>query len=91
MIFDILQQLVLIFAHFKEIAFFFDYFSWTAAVRAVAFYQLTLGKESFARGAVMTFVFRFVDIAFIVDGFEDFLYHFHMTRLSGADEIVVGN
>ena len=90
MVFDILQEFVLIVAHLEEVAFFREDLGLFAAVRAViAVNELQVGEKCFAAGAVMTAVRRFVDIAFFIDDLEEFLNGFDMVIVGRADELVI--
>ena len=71
---DVIDEFVSVFAHFEEICFFFCRYTWAAAVRAFAVYELGLCEEGFTRGTVQSFLVSFVDISLIVQYFENLLY-----------------
>ena len=88
---DVFDEAVSVFAHFEEVSFFFCRLNFTAAVRAFAVNQLAFGEEGFAWGAVHTFVVAFVDVAFVVEVFEDFLNLFFVVGVGGANKFIVGS
>ena len=86
------QQFISVFADFEEVSFFLCFGNFSAAVRAIlAVYQLVLGPEGFARRAVPAFVLALVDVALFVHLHEERLDSLDVSRLRGADEIIVGN
>ena len=89
--FHVFDDSVLIFGKTEEIAFFFQQFHITAAVGAFAVYQLMFCEEGFARCAVPAFIGAFVDVALVVELFEDFLNGFYMVIVCGTDEFIVGD
>ena len=90
MLLDVLHQAVGVLAHAEEVCFLLGVYARTAAVRAAAVLQLALGPEGLARLAVFTLVRALVNIALIVQLFEDLLHLFLVHRVGGADEFVVG-
>jgi hypothetical protein len=91
MLIDVVDQPLLITAHFEKIVGFLDRLRGRLVVRATAVDQFPLGVKAFAPEAIKAFVFAEIDVAGIVDTLQDRLYHCHMARVGGADEIIVGN
>ncbi len=91
MLVNVLQHAVRILAHLEEIAFFLHLFYGTAAVRAVAVYQLMLGPEGFAGHTVPAFIVFLVNVTFIINLLHHGLHHFFVAFLGGAKKIIVGN
>ena len=89
--FVIFDDSVAVFGQFEEVAFFFQQFYITAAVGAFAVFQLCFCEEGFTGCAVPAFVGRFVDIAFFIQRFEDFLYSCDVVVICCTDESVIGN
>ena len=88
---DMLDQTISIFAHFKEVSFLFSRCTGTSAVGAFAVYQLRLRKERLAGSTVHTLIVTFVDIALIVELFENLLYLFLMILVCGTDKLIIGS
>ena len=91
MIFQKIDQTILIFGEAEEIRFLFRLFHRPAAVRTFAVRRLNLRPERFARSAVEPFILAFINISFFVHPAEDILYALHMSVLCGADKIIIGN
>ena len=92
MLFNILNEPVLIFAGFEEIRFLAHALDRTAAVGTdMAFLQLRLRPVRFAGGAVPALVFALVDIALLVELTENLLHDHFMPLIGGADKIAVFN
>ena len=87
----ILHQPILIFAQPQEICLFLGVHHIAAAVGAFAVFQLRGGEERFARHAVFAAVFALVNIALIVQLFENCLHRRLMVSVGGADKAVVGH
>ena len=66
-VFDEFQPTVSVFVHAEEVAFFFNAFYGATAVRTgVVFTEFLFRPERFARRAIPSAVFGFIDIAFII-------------------------
>ena len=92
MLFDELQPPILVFAHFKEVAFLFHLLYRTMAVgAAVVFIQLTLQPVGFAGYAVQALVVFLIDIALLINFLQCVLNNLMMTLLAGADKVIVGD
>ena len=89
MLLDVLHQAILIFAHFEEVSFFFGLFNFAATVGAFAVHQLALGEEGFAGYTVPALVVTFVNVALLVQLFEDLLYGLLMVGIGGSNELVI--
>lgn len=61
------------------------------AVGTFAVHKLRIGPETFTGFAIFAAVFAFVNVAFIVQGFEDVLHGFDMIVVGGADKTVIRN
>ena len=78
--------------HFKEVGFFSCFLDLAVAFgTAAVFIKLGFRPEAFTRGAVLALVFAFVDIAFVVQVLEDFLYSFHVVIVGSAYIAVVAD
>ena len=82
------KEPVLIFAHSEEICFLFFTAKGSSAVRADAAFRLRVRKERFARNAIPALVGAFINIALIIELFEDFLNGFDVIIVRCADEAV---
>ena len=87
---DVLHQAVGVLAHAEEVCFLLGVYARAAAVRAAAVLQLALGPEGLTRLAVFALVRTLVNIALIIQLFEDLLHLFLVHRVGGADELVIG-
>ena len=90
MVVNMLNQPVRIFAHFEEIGLFLGGLYFSAAVRALAVYQLGFGPEGLAGGTVKAFVMSFVNIPLIIQAFENLLYLLYMILICGTDKFIIG-
>ena len=90
MLLDVLHQAVGVLAHAEEVGFLLRVLDRPAAVRAAAVYQLGLGPEGLAGLAVLALVAALVDVALIVQLFEDLLHLFLVHGVGGAHELVIG-
>ena len=88
---DIVDQLVSIFAHFKEVCFLLCRHTGTSAVRTFAVYQLRFCEEGFTGSTVHTFVMSLVDISLCIHFFENFLNLFFMVFICSTDEFIIGS
>ena len=87
---DIVDEPVLILAHAEEVALLARRLGGAAAVRAeVALLELRGRPEGLAFGAVLALVGTFVDVALLVELFEDLLHGLDVALVGGADEVVV--
>ena len=75
----------------EEVSLFLSIDDRTAAVRAAAVDQLTLGPEALTGGAVLALVGALVDVAVVVHLLEDLLDGLDMVVIRCADEAVVRN
>ena len=89
MLLDVLHQAILIFAHFEEVGFLFSLLNFAATVGALAVHQLALGEEGFTGYAVPTFVITFVNVALLIQLFEDLLYGLLVVGIGGSNELIV--
>ena len=89
MLLDMLHESVLIFAHLEEIGFLVLACERASAVGADAALRLRIREKRFAGDAVPALIGAFVDIALIVETFEDFLHGLYMVIVRCADEVVV--
>ena len=90
MAFDVFDQPRRIFAHAEEIALLAHLFGGTAAIGAkIALLELRGRPEGFALRAVLSFIFRFINVALIIELLEDLLNHLFMAFIGRADEIIV--
>ena len=87
---DVLHQAVGVLAHAEEVCLLLSVYTRAAAVRAAAVLQLAFGPEGLTRLAVFALVRTLVNIALIIQFFEDLLHFFLMHRVGGADEFVIG-
>ena len=90
MLLDVLHQAVGVLAHTEEVGFLLRVHDRAAAVRAAAVLQLGLCPEGLAGLAVLALVAALVNIALIVQLFEDLLNLFLVHGVGGADELVIG-
>ena len=90
MLLDVLHQAVGVLAHTEEVCFLLGVHARAAAVRAAAVLELALGPEGLTRLAVFALVRTLVNIALIIQLFEDLLHLFLVHRVGGADELVIG-
>ena len=87
---DVLHQAVGVLAHAEEVCLLLSVYARAAAVRAAAVLELALGPEGLTRLAVFALVRTLVNIALIIQLFEDLLHLFLVHRVGGADELVIG-
>ena len=87
---NVVDQLVCIFTHFKEICLFLSRYAWTSAVRTFAIYKLGLCKERLTRCTVHSFIMTLVDITLCIHFFEDFFDRLFMIFICCTDEFVIG-
>ena len=90
MFIDMPDQPVRILAHLKKVSLFLRGLHLASAVGALSVHQLGLGPEGFAGRAVQSFVIAFVNIALVIQLFENLLHLLYVRRVRGADELVVG-
>ena len=91
MVEDILLERRGVFGHTEEVRLLRRALDLRAAVGAAAVLDLRLGKEALAGLAVIALVGALIDVALIVELFEDLLHGRHMLRVGRADELVVGD
>ena len=91
MVFDIVDEPILIFGKAEEIAFLARLFDRTSAVWAAAILELQFRPEGLARRTVPALVLALVDIALIVELAENLLNRLNMTLVRRADEVAVIN
>ena len=90
----VLQQvlhLIGVLAQTEEVGLLFGVVNLTAAVGALAVYQLALRPEALAGGAVLALIGALVDVAVFVHLLEDLLHGLAVVVVGGADEAVVGD
>ena len=75
----------------EEVSLLLSVHNRASAVRALAVHQLGLGPEGFARLAVFADIFSFINVALLIELFEDLLDGRLVVVVSGADEAVVGD
>ena len=85
----ILHQPVRIFVHAEKVSLFLCGLYLSAAVGAFSVFQLRGGPKGFAGGTVKPLVVALVDIALLVQFFEDLLHLRHMVLVRRADEFVI--
>ena len=88
---DVLDEAVCVFAHTEEISLFSCRLYLSAAVRAFTVHQLRLCEKGLAGRTVHALIIALVNIAFVVQFFEDLLYLFLMIIVRGADEFIIGS
>ena len=90
---DILNQSVGILRKPEEIALLLNQLHGAAAVRADAarLLHLTVEPEALAGGAVVSGVFRFIDVALVVELLKHLLHGLDMIVVRGADELIIGD
>ena len=86
---DVLDQAVGILAHLEEVRLLLRRLHLAAAVGALAVDELGLGEERLARRAVHALVVALVDVALLVELFEDLLDLLFVVVVGRADELVV--
>ena len=91
MLLDVLNQPFGVLLQSEEVGFFTRLFHRAAAVRAAAVFELQFRPEGFAGRAVPSLVFRLVDVALIVQLFENLLHALDVAVIGRADEIAVIN
>ena len=84
-----LYEPVCILAHLEKVSFFFGGFDFSAAVGALAVYELAFSPEALARGAVKPLVRVLVNIALFIEFFKRFLHGFNVIFVGGAYEFIV--
>ena len=89
MLFVVLQQAVGIFAHAEKVRLFFGGLYLSAAVGALAVFQLRRRPERLAGGAVHPLVGALIDIAVCQHLFKHLLHLALVVGVGGADELVV--
>ncbi len=88
--FDVLFQLFLVFGHLEKVGFFFGFFCLSPAFGANAVMNLGIGEKGFARGAIPSFIFTFIDVTLGIQLIENGCHGFFMIFIGGPDEFVVG-
>ena len=92
---DVVDDPVLILAHFEEIAFLAGQLHGAAAVRAdllaVLLLELRHRPEALARRAIVALVRALVNVALLVEFLEDLLNDLLVPFVGGADEVVILN
>ena len=87
-----LQQFVLIFGEFEEVALLFYNCSRLAAFGAeLTVDELNFGEECLTGDTVVPFIDIFVDVTVVIHDFKGFLYPFHMVFIGRSDELVVAD
>ncbi len=86
---DMFNQPVCIFAHFKEISFFFCRLYFPAAVRTFTIYKLRLRKERLTRSTVHSFIISLINIPLLIQLLKDFLYFLLMVIICRTDEFII--
>ena len=77
--------------HFEEVRLLLGFHDLSAALGTFAVNQLAFRPEALAGRAVFALVFALVNIAAVVQLFENLLYAFHMVVVGGADVAVVAD
>ena len=89
--FDVFRQSVGIFAHFKEVRFFLFALYFSAAIGALAVYQLAFREKRFARRAVPALIAALINIALLVKFTENFRHYFFVLLVRSADKFVIAH
>ena len=87
---NMLNKLIRILAHFKEIGFFLGGLYFPAAVRAFAVHQLGLRPEGFTGSTVKSFIMSLVNISLIIQALKNLLYLLYMIIIRGTDKFIIG-
>ena len=78
-----------VFGESEKISLFLRVFNGSAAVRALAVYQLGLGPKALARRAILANIFTLENITLVIHLAEDPLYGLHVIIVGRADKSVV--
>ena len=85
------EQTVAILGKTEEIGLLFRPFDLAPAVRAFAVLELRFRPEGLAGRTIPSFIFAFIDGAFLIQSAEYFLYSAHMIRICRTDKAVVAD
>jgi len=88
-LFNVLDQPVLILAHPEEIVALLPVLRFALVIGTQAVHQLLFHVEAFAADAVESLVVAEVDVAGVIDLLEDHPYDPDMIFIGGADEVIV--
>ena len=91
MLINVLDQSVRILAHTEEVSLLLGRFYHTAAVRALAVYQLGLRPERLTGSTVHSLIGPLVNITLIIETFEYLLYLLLMILIGSTDELIIRN
>ena len=91
MLINIRNKLICILAHTEEVSLLLGRLYHTAAVRALAVYQLGLRPERLTGSTVHSFIGPLVNITLIIETFEYLLYLLLMILIGSTDELIIRN
>ena len=93
MLFDVLQQAILVCAHTEKVRLFFCFLQPRPAIRAasVVFLRLRLGEESLTRYTIPALIFIFIDVTLTIQPLKHMLHRRHMVCIRGSDKTVIGD
>jgi hypothetical protein len=83
-----LNQPLLVQAHFEEVVFFFDPFGFCEVIGAFAFHQFLFRVKAFASGAIKSSISGVINLALLINAGQDIAHHFFVPFLGGPDEVV---
>ena len=89
MLINVLDQSVRILAHTEEVSLLLRRLYHTAAVRALAVYQLGLRPERLTGSTVHSLIGSLVNITLIIETFEYLLYLLLMILIGSTDELII--
>ena len=90
-IFDVLNQPVLIIAHLEKIVRLFDGLRLGIMIRAFAVYKLSVGIESLAPETVLPFVFTEIDLPLVVNFLKHLFDDRNVIFFSGSNKVTVSD
>ena len=88
---NVIDQPLLVAAHFEEIVGFLDNLGFGLMVRAFTVNQLAFGVKTFATETVLSLILAEIDISLVVDFLQDYFDDLYMLRIGGPDEMIVGD
>jgi len=87
----VVDEPVLIFAHFEKIVFLLTSYGGTIMLGALAVNKFFCGIEPFTANTILTAIGAKVDVSLVINLLEDIAYYSLVKLICGADEVVVGN
>ena len=85
------DQSVRILAHTEEVSLLFGRLYHTAAVRALAIYQLGLRPERLTGSTIHSLIGPLVNITLVIETLEDLLYLLLMILIGSTYELIIRN